>query len=139
MKWKLEEVVSYPHNYVELSEEKILRKGEISAREGEAVVIPVNMRDGLLLGIGRGNCEWNYSAPHGAGRIVKRKEVKNYFTVSDFKKQMEGVYSTCIGKDTLDEAPFAYRSLGEIRDAIEDTVSLREIITPVYNYKSGGD
>ncbi len=140
MKWKAEEFLSVPHNYVEqnLQDGWIVRKGAISAKEGEPVVIPVNMRDGILLGTGLGSQEWNCSAPHGAGRILKREEVGKHYTTAQFKEQMKGIYTTCIGKDTLDEAPFAYRSLEEIQGAIEETVVIRKILKPVYNFKAGG-
>ena len=95
------------------------------------------MRDGILLGTGLGNKDWNFSAPHGAGRIMKREEVKQKFTVSAFKSEMKGIYSSCIGKETLDEAPFAYRGLNEIKDAVQQTIAIDTIITPVYNFKAG--
>jgi len=136
MKWKIEESWSCIHNYID--EEKILRKGAISAKEGEKVIIPINMKEGILLGAGLGNPDWNYSAPHGAGRIMKREDVKSHFTVADYKAQMKGIYSSCIGKGTLDEAPFAYRNLDDIADAIRDTVKLDKIIKPCYNFKAGG-
>lgn len=140
MKWKVQDMYSCIHNYVDCSgEERILRKGAISAREGETVIIPVNMRDGILLGTGKGNSDWNYSAPHGAGRIMKREDVRSNFTVSVFKSEMKGIYSSCISKDTLDEAPFAYRNLDDIAEAISDTVKIQQIIRPVYNYKAGGN
>ena len=103
------------------------------------VIIPINMRDGIILGTGLGNTDWNCSAPHGSGRIMKREDVKNIFTVSAFKKEMKGIYSSCIGKETLDEAPFAYRAIDEIADVISDTVSINKIIHPVYNFKAGGN
>ena len=96
------------------------------------------MRDGGIIGVGKGNPDWNYSAPHGSGRLMKREDVKNRHTVSQFKAEMKGIYSSCIGKDTLDELPFAYRSMEDIREAIVDTVEIREIIRPIYNYKAGG-
>lgn len=114
----------------------ILRKGAISARKNEAVIIPVNMRDGIILGRGIGNEEWNYSAPHGAGRVINRTEVRNQYTVSQFKVEMKGIYSSCIGKGTLDEAPFAYRNLEMIEDAVKETVEIEQIIKPIYNYKA---
>ena len=137
MKWKMQESVSVCHNYID--KEGILRKGAISAREGEKVVIPINMRDGILLGIGKGNPDWNYSAPHGSGRILKRSEVKNQYTVSSFKKEMKGIYCSCIGKETLDEAPFAYRNMEMIKEAVEDTVDITQVLHPVYNFKAGND
>ena len=139
MKWKIEDSFTCIHNYVDFSGEKpVLRKGAISAKEGEKVIIPINMRDGIILGTGLGNPEWNYSAPHGAGRIYKRSEVAEHHTVSDFKKAMDGIYSICINKDTLDESPFAYRGVDEIAEVIGETVSIDKIVKPVYNYKAGG-
>lgn len=135
MKWKVEEQFSVPHNY--LDDSRILHKGSISANKGERVVIPANMRDGIILGIGKGNADWNYSAPHGSGRKLKREDVKNRYTVSEFKKEMEGIYSRCVSADTLDEAPFAYRSITEIAEQIEDTVEVTKILKPVYNFKAG--
>ena len=99
---------------------------------------PTNMRDGIILGTGLGNSDWNNSAPHGAGRIYKRSEVAEHRTVSDFKKAMDGIYSICINKDTLDESPFAYRGVDEIASVIKETVKIEKIIKPVYNYKAGG-
>lgn len=143
MKWKIQECLSCSHNYISLdagnsdSRKWILRKGAISAKKNETVIIPINMRDGILLGIGKGNEDWNCSAPHGSGRILRRDAVKESYTVSDFKKEMKGIYSSCIGKSTLDEAPFAYRGMKEIQDAIEDTVEITDVLRPVYNYKAG--
>ena len=140
MKWKTEERYDCIHNYVQdTEEERILRKGAISAQTGERLVIPINMRDGIILGTGKGNTEWNCSAPHGAGRILKREEAGRNFTVSAYKAQMKGIYSSCINRDTLDEAPFAYRSLEQIRGAISETAKIDKIITPVYNFKAGRD
>ena len=124
MKWKPVEQFSVEHNYLDAS--GVLHKGSISAREGERVIIPVNMKEGVLLGAGKGNPEWNHSAPHGSGRRLRREEVKNCHTVSEFKREMKGIYSSCIGAETLDEAPFAYRSLGEIAERISDTVAVPE-------------
>ena len=139
MKWKIEDCFTCIHNYVDFSGDvPILRKGAISAKEGERVIIPINMRDGIILGTGRGNADWNYSAPHGAGRIYRRSEVAEHHTVSDFKKAMDGIYSICINKDTLDESPFAYRCIDDIAAVIKDTVEIDKIIKPVYNYKAGG-
>ena len=138
MKLKAEETIMSVHNYLDCSGEgPLLRKGAISAKKGEAVIIPVNMRDGVILGTGLGNLEWNQSAPHGSGRKYRRDEVKNHYTVSTFKKAMKGIYSESISAETLDEAPFAYRSLDEIKDTISETVKIREVIRPVYSFKSG--
>lgn len=140
MKLKIENINSCVHNYIEIGEDyKMLRKGAISAKAGEEVIIPINMKDGVIIGTGKGNAEWNYSAPHGAGRILKRTEVSSKYTVSSFKKEMKGIYTSCIGKDTLDEAPFAYRKLADIKDLISDTVEIQKILKPVYNFKAGGN
>ncbi|MDY3918203.1 MAG: RtcB family protein [Candidatus Limivivens sp.] len=139
MKWKVLEERSCVHNYVqEIGDGSILRKGAISAQAGEKVIIPIHMRDGVILGTGLGNAEWNYSAPHGGGRILKREDVAKRYTVSSFKAEMKGVYSSCISQDTLDEAPFAYRSLPEIQSVISETVKTDQVLKPVYNYKAGG-
>ena len=135
MKWKAVEQFSVAHNY--LDDFGVLRKGAIAAEKGARVIIPANMRDGMILGVGLGNEDWNRSAPHGSGRRMKREDVKSRYTVSDFKKEMKGIYSSCVGADTLDEAPFAYRSITEIADRIGDTVQITEILRPVYNYKAG--
>lgn len=135
MKWKAADQFSVAHNYLDTS--GMLRKGAIAAGKGDRVIIPANMRDGIILGIGLGNADWNNSAPHGSGRRLKREDVKNWYTVSDFKKEMNGIYSSCVGADTLDEAPFAYRSIEEIAGQIRDTVRITEILKPVYNYKAG--
>ena len=140
MKWKPIEESSCIHNYIDQSgETAVLRKGAISAKEGEEVIIPVNMRDGIILGVGKGNKAWNDSAPHGAGRIASRKDILNSHTVSEFKDSMRGIYSSCIGKGTLDEAPFAYRNIEYIKEAVNETVDITRIITPVYNYKGGNE
>lgn len=144
MKWKFTDEYSCIHNYVEPAETSynglpILRKGAISAKWNEKVIIPINMCDGIILGTGLGNEEWNASAPHGAGRIMKREDVKANYTVSAFKTSMKGIYSSTIGRDTLDEAPFAYRGIGEIVDAICDTVKIDKIIKPIYNFKAGNN
>lgn len=135
MKWKAQEQFSVAHNYLDAF--GTLRKGAVSARKGEKVIIPANMRDGILLGVGKGNPEWNDSAPHGSGRRLKRQDVKERYTVSDFKKEMEGIYSKSVGPETLDEAPFAYRSITEIAEKLEDTVEITERLRPVYNFKAG--
>lgn len=138
MKWKVQEFQSCVHNYVEEEEQGLmLRKGAISAKVGENVIIPINMRDGVILGKGLGKEEWNRSAPHGSGRILKRSDVAGEFTVSGFKKSMAGIYCSCIGKDTLDESPFAYRGVEEIAEAIKNTVAIEKIIRPIYNFKAG--
>ena len=139
MKWKEVERYESIHNYIGVLPDgtKILRKGAASACEGETVIIPINMRDGVILGVGKGNPDWNYSAPHGSGRVLRRDEVKNHYTVSAFKNDMKGIYSSSIGTGTLDEAPVAYRGIDEIVDVISDSVEVREIVKPVYNFKAG--
>ena len=117
----------------------ILRKGAVSAKKGEKLLIPINMRDGSLICIGKGNDEWNQSAPHGAGRLMSRSAAKSSFTVSEFKKQMEGIYTTSVNRDTLDECPMAYKGMDDIVGNIDDTVEIDRIIKPIYNFKAGGD
>ena len=145
MKWKLIDSYECIHNYIDSTKETlkiynapILRKGAISAKENEKVIIPINMRDGIILANGLGNIDWNLSAPHGAGRIIKRSEVKSLFTVSSYKSEMKGIYSTCIGADTLDEAPFTYRKIEDILEVIKDTVEITNLLKPIYNFKAGG-
>lgn len=135
MKWKAVDRFSSAHNY--LDADGMLRKGSVSAHKGERVIIPANMKEGVILGVGKGNADWNESAPHGSGRRLKREDVKNRYTVSEFEKEMKGIYSSCVGADTLDEAPFAYRSITEIAEQIRDTVEITEILKPVYNFKAG--
>ena len=138
MKWKIEDIIYCPHNYVYFTDDNpILRKGAISAQKNEVVIIPINMRDGVIVGRGKGNAEWNYSSPHGAGRILKRVDVQNQHTLSEFKRAMKGIYSTSISKETLDESPFAYRKLDDIAEAIADTVEVEKTLKPVYNFKAG--
>lgn len=123
------------HNYID-TEYMILRKGAISARLGERVIIPLNMRDGALLGIGKGNPEWNFSAPHGAGRACSRTDAKYAFTVEEFKREMEGIYTTTATEGSIDECPMAYKAPSRIFEFIGETVSDYEIIKPIYNFKS---
>ena len=119
------------------TENMILRKGSVSAQAGEKLIIPINMRDGSLICTGKGNPDWNFSAPHGAGRLMSRGEAKQSFTVSEFKKQMEGIYTTSVGQGTLDECPMAYKGMNDILDNIGDTAEVNEIIKPIYNFKAG--
>ncbi|NLG87766.1 MAG: RtcB family protein [Clostridiaceae bacterium] len=123
------------HNYIDL-DSMILRKGAISARKGERVLIPINMRDGSLICIGKGNKDWNCSAPHGAGRIMSRRQAKKTISLEEFKKTMEGIYTTTVNRDTLDECALAYKPMDEIIDNIKDTVEVVDIIKPVYNFKA---
>ncbi len=126
------------HNYIE-PDEMILRKGAISAKKGEVVIIPINMRDGSIIATGKGNYDWNCSAPHGAGRLMSRKQAKLKLSMEEFKKSMEGIYTTSLSKETLDEAPFAYKPMEEIIANIQDTVEINKIIKPVYNFKASED
>lgn len=126
------------HNYIDTNE-MILRKGAIAAHEGEKVLIPINMRDGSVIAVGRGNPEWNYSAPHGAGRIMSRTKAKESLDMDAYKAAMEGIYTTSVNEKTLDEAPMAYKSLDDIIDVICETVDVIDIMKPVYNFKASGD
>lgn len=127
------------HNYID-TEERILRKGAIAAHKGEKVLIPVNMRDGSVIAVGKGNPEWNYSAPHGAGRILSRTQAKETLSLDAYKQAMAGIYTTSVNENTIDEAPMAYKSLDEIVGIIRDSVDIVDIMKPVYNFKaSGGD
>ena len=135
-KLKEEDRFTTIHNYIDL-EFGILRKGSVSAQKDEILLIPINMRDGTLICRGLGNADWNYSAPHGAGRLMSRREVKDTFTVSAYKKEMAGIYSSTINAETLDECPMAYKSLDEILSQITPTVEVIKQIKPVYNFKAG--
>ena len=123
------------HNYIDTGE-MILRKGAIAAHKGEKVLIPINMRDGSVLAVGKGNPEWNYSAPHGAGRVMSRGNAKKTLSMEEYKKEMEGIYTTSVNEDTLDEAPMAYKSLHDIIDVIEESVEVIEVLKPIYNFKA---
>ena len=135
MKLHVEEQFTTIHNYID-TDKMILRKGAVSAEKGEKFLIPINMRDGSLICLGKGNEDWNYSAPHGAGRLMSRTEAKNSYTLSEFKKQMQGIYSTSINESTLDECPMAYKSMADIVDNITPTAEIIKIIKPVYNFKA---
>ena len=124
------------HNYIDI-DNMILRKGSVSAQAGERLLIPINMRDGSLLCTGKGNEDWNFSAPHGAGRLMSRSAAKETFTVSEFKKQMEGIYTTSVNRSTLDECPMAYKGINDIVGNIEPTVHIDAVIKPIYNFKAG--
>ena len=123
------------HNYID-TDEMILRKGAIAAHAGEKVLIPINMRDGSIIAIGRGNPEWNYSAPHGAGRLMSRRTARESLSLEEYQKTMAGIYTTSVNASTLDEAPMAYKSLGDIIDVIRDSVDVIEVMKPVYNFKA---
>ena len=138
MKIHVTEQFTTIHNYID-TKAMILRKGAVSAREGEKLLIPINMRDGSLICMGKGNDDWNQSAPHGAGRLMSRSVAKESFTVSEFKRQMDGIYTTSVNKDTLDECPMAYKGMDDIVNYIGDTVDVVQVIKPIYNFKAGGD
>ena len=123
------------HNYID-TDEMILRKGAIAAHACERVLIPINMRDGSIIAIGRGNEEWNYSAPHGAGRVMSRKTARDTLSLDEYQKAMEGIYTTTANLETIDEAPMAYKRMEDIIDAIREAVDIVEIIKPVYNFKA---
>ena len=123
------------HNYIDTGE-MILRKGAIAAHKGEKVLIPINMRDGSVLAVGKGNPEWNYSAPHGAGRVMSRGNARKSLSLEEYKKEMEGIYTTSVNEDTLDEAPMAYKSLSDIIDVIGESVDVIEVLKPIYNFKA---
>ena len=126
------------HNYID-TKEMILRKGAIAAHAGEKVLIPINMRDGSVIAIGKGSEEWNYSAPHGAGRIMSRGKAKEAIDMEAYKESMKGIYTTSVSESTLDEAPMAYKSLDDIIDVINDSVDIIEVMRPVYNFKASED
>jgi len=133
--FKVMESFTTTHNYIDL-ESKVLRKGAISAKRGERVLIPMNMRDGSLICVGKGNPDWNSSAPHGAGRIMSRSAAKEKITLTQFEQAMKGIYSSTISRNTIDEAPFAYKPMEEITAHIGDTVEVEMHITPIYNFKA---
>lgn len=123
------------HNYID-TDEMILRKGAIAAHKGEKVLIPINMRDGSVLAVGKGNPDWNYSAPHGAGRLMSRKKAKESLSMEEYQEMMAGVYTTSVNEATLDEAPMAYKSLEDIIDVIRESVDVIDVMKPVYNFKA---
>ena len=138
MGWSNVHTFSTIHNYID-TETMILRKGAVSAEDGEKLLIPINMRDGSLICIGKGDREWNCSAPHGAGRLYSRSKAKELFTVEEFESEMSGIYTTSVGQGTLDESPMAYKRIEDIVDNIGDTVDVIGVIKPIYNFKAGGD
>ncbi len=123
------------HNYID-TDEMILRKGSIAAHKGEKVLIPINMRDGSVIAIGKGNPEWNYSAPHGAGRLMSRTAAKNNLSMEEYKETMKGIYTSSVCEATLDEAPMAYKSLDDIIDVIRESVDIVDVMKPIYNFKA---
>ena len=135
MNFNIDDSFESVHNYISF-EDNIVRKGAISAKNGEKVIIPINMKDGCILGYGKGNEDWNNSAPHGAGRIMSRKQAKERITMDEYVKSMEHIYTTSVNEFTIDEAPFVYKPLDEILSHIGDTVEIERIIKPVYNFKA---
>ncbi len=135
MQWKAEESFTTIHNYIE-TETMILRKGAVSAKAGQKFLIPINMRDGSLICVGKGNPDWNYSAPHGAGRLMSRREAMTALSMDDFRKSMSGIFTTSVNIQTLDEAPMAYKSMQEIVEGIGPTADIVERIAPLYNFKA---
>lgn len=136
MKLTVEDSISTIHNYID-TRSMILRKGAVSAAVGERLMIPMNMRDGCLLCVGKGNISWNCSAPHGAGRLMSRTDSRQSFTLSQYKKEMKGIYTTSVSRDTLDESPMAYKPMEKILDQIRPTVEIWDHIQPIYNFKAG--
>ena len=134
MGWTMENVFETIHNY--LGDDNIIRKSAISAKKGERVLIPLNMRDGSIIGVGKGNEDWNNSAPHGAGRLMSRAKARESIDLAAYEKSMEGIFTTSVSKDTIDEAPFAYKPSKKIVEQIADTVDVVEVIKPVYNFKA---
>ena len=135
MKWDTNECFETIHNYIE-PRTNMVRKGAISAKEGEKVLIPMNMRDGCIIGIGKGNEDWNCSAPHGAGRLMSRAKAKTSISMEEFESSMKGIYTTSINEFTLDESPMAYKPMEDIMKHIKDTVDIVDIIKPIYNFKA---
>lgn len=123
------------HNYID-TDEMILRKGAIAAHEGERVLIPINMRDGSILAIGRGNPDWNYSAPHGAGRLMSRSQAKATLSMEEYQEAMAGIYTTSVSQSTLDESPMAYKSLEDILESVQESVDVLDVLKPIYNFKA---
>ena len=130
------EMVESIHNYINFND-RIMRKGAISAHKGERLVIPFNMRDGVVVGRGKGNPDWNFSAPHGAGRIMGRGFAKKNLDLEEYKETMKDIWTSCVSQDTLDEAPMAYKNHEMIKEAIQDTVEIEYVLKPIYNFKAG--
>lgn len=136
MEWPISDNFETIHNYIDI-ESNIIRKGAIAAEKGKKVIIPINMRDGCIIGIGKGNEDWNFSAPHGAGRIMSRMEAKKKIPLEEYRNSMTGIFTTSVSEDTLDECPMAYKPMDEIIKNIEPTIEIQEIIKPIYNFKAG--
>jgi RNA-splicing ligase RtcB len=134
MGWTARTEIESVHNYI--GDDNIIRKGAIEARLGQYLIIPMNMRDGFIIGKGKGNPDWNCSAPHGAGRTMSRSQAFKTLKLSDFQDAMDGIYTTTATEETLDESPMAYKPMDEILESIKDTVEVLEVIKPVYNFKA---
>ena len=134
MGWCAIDLFETVHNYIDDS--NMIRKGAISAKNGEKVLIPINMRDGCIIGVGKGNEDWNHSAPHGAGRIMSRNKARESISMESFRESMEGIYTTSVCESTIDESPMAYKPMDEIIENIKDTVDILEIIKPVCSFKA---
>lgn len=135
MGWNVLNSFESVHNYIDFNS-NIVRKGAISAQKGQRLIIPLNMRDGCIIGVGKGNADWNYSAPHGAGRIMSRSAARKSISIEDYKDSMDGIYTTSVNESTIDESPFAYKPSGEIIRVIEPTVEIEAILKPIYNFKA---
>ena len=138
MGWNVVDSIFTHHNYIEFlgGRQMIIRKGAISAKKGERVIIPLNMKDGSIIGVGKGNAEWNESAPHGAGRVLSRAKAKESLSVDQFKEEMNGIWTSCVSENTLDESPMAYKDMSVIMDSIGDSVEILDRIIPIYNFKA---
>lgn len=132
------EIFTTTHNYIDI-DNMILRKGSVSAQKGEKLLIPINMRDGSLVCVGKGNEDWNFSAPHGAGRVMSRRKAKQTLDLEEFKAEMTGIYSTTVNLETIDEAPMAYKTMDDIVNNITPTAEIVKIIKPIYNFKAGDE
>lgn len=135
MNWQVVDGFTTIHNYIDM-EQRILRKGAISAQKDERVIIPINMRDGSIIATGKGNADWNYSGPHGAGRLMSRSKAKKTLQVGEFRHTMQRVWSTSVSEQTLDEAPMAYKPLADIIKHTKDTIDVTAVIKPLYNFKA---
>ena len=135
MGWDVVDTFETIHNYIEF-ESNLVRKGAISAKAGEKVLIPINMRDGCIIGVGKGNEDWNCSAPHGAGRIMSRMKAREVVSLDSFREAMDGIFTTSVSAETIDEAPMVYKPMEEIIENVKDTIDILEIIKPVYNFKA---
>jgi RNA-splicing ligase RtcB len=135
MGWHEVDSFTTMHNYIDM-ERMVMRKGAVSAGYEELLLIPMNMRDGSLLCIGKGNPDWNYSAPHGAGRLMSRSEAKETFSLEEYQESMKGIFTTSVGYSTLDECPMTYKPMDTIVENIEETAKIIDVLKPIYNYKA---